>query len=84
MQDVRALLEAEAVRCVFIRDNPAFDGLRASLGLRRSALSATAAGDSVQASLRHVLQSWQDLISDMLRTERIHTAKCSMLANNGL
>jgi hypothetical protein len=43
-QDVRALLDAEAVRCVFIQDNPAFDGLRASLGLRRSAHSASAAG----------------------------------------
>ncbi|KAK9828031.1 hypothetical protein WJX81_003253 [Elliptochloris bilobata] len=36
-RDVAALLETEAVRCVFIQDNPAYDGLRASLGLRVSA-----------------------------------------------
>lgn len=36
-QDVAALLETEAVRCVFIQENPAYDGLRASLGLRASA-----------------------------------------------
>lgn len=35
-----ALLEAEAVRCVFIQDNPAYDGLRASLGLRAAAGAA--------------------------------------------
>lgn len=36
-QDVAALVETEAVRCVFIQDNPAYDDLRTSLGLRASA-----------------------------------------------
>ena len=35
-----ALVETEAVRCVFIQDNPAYEGLRTSLGLRASAAAA--------------------------------------------
>ena len=38
-QEVRKLVDDEAVRCIFIQDNPAYDCLRSSLGLRRSAFS---------------------------------------------
>lgn len=34
-QEVRGLLEKEAVSCIFIQDNPTFDSLRSSLGLPR-------------------------------------------------
>lgn len=47
------MLEKEAVRCIFIQDNPTFDSLRSSLGLPPSQLaSASQIAEQCQLALK--------------------------------
>ncbi|EIE24561.1 hypothetical protein COCSUDRAFT_61991 [Coccomyxa subellipsoidea C-169] len=51
--EVHSLLEKEAVRCIFIQDNPTFDSLRSSLGLPPSQLtSASQTAEQCQLALK--------------------------------
>ncbi|CAL8467568.1 g7106 [Coccomyxa elongata] len=51
-QEVQNLLEKEAVRCIFIQDNPTFDSLRCSLGLPRSHLTSASQPSDCQLALQ--------------------------------
>lgn len=53
VQAVESLVSKEAVPCIFIQDNPTFDALRSSLGLRPSAPSTDGHSSSSQ---QHSLQ----------------------------
>lgn len=52
LQEVHSLLEKEAVRCIFIQDNPTFDSLRTSLGLPPSQLASASQHAEHQLALK--------------------------------
>ncbi|KAK9909303.1 hypothetical protein WJX75_000201 [Coccomyxa subellipsoidea] len=51
-QEVHSLLDKEAVRCIFIQDNPTFDSLRTSLGLPPSQLASASQHTEHQLALK--------------------------------
>lgn len=52
LQEVQNLLDKEAVRCIFIQDNPTFDSLRSSLGLPRSHLTSASQPSDCQLAIQ--------------------------------